>query len=248
MSAQHQSTKQFEALPPVMAFRALVVMLITGIVGVLAALLVLPVWLPHVSASLLGSDPKGYWYLSRVSGLVAYVLLWLSMALGLGMTNRLARIWPGGPLAFDLHQHASLLGLGFALLHALILLGDHYMNYSVAQLLTPFASKPYRPLWVGLGQVGLYLMAVVGLSFFARSITGHHFWRMIHYLSFVVFLLALAHGLLSGTDTTTVWVRGVYLASGASVLFLTIYRWLSAWFTERRSRDAVLASPRGSAR
>jgi len=248
MSAQHQSTNQFEDLPPALAFRTLILILVAGIAGALAALLVLPVWLPHVSASLLGPDPKAYWYLSRASALVAYVLLWLSMALGLGMTNRLARIWPGGPLAFDLHQHTSLLGLAFALLHALVLLGDHYMNYTVAQVLIPFASKAYRPLWVGLGQIGLYLMEIVGLSFFARSITGHRFWRMIHYLSFVVFLLALAHGLLSGTGTTTVWARGMYLASGGSVLFLAIYRWLFARFTARPSRDAVRTSPRGGAR
>jgi predicted ferric reductase len=244
MSAQQQSTNQFEALPPAMAFRTLVLMLVMGVAGVLAALLVLPVWLPRVSASLLGFDPKAYWYLSRTSALVAYVLLWLSMALGLSLSTRLARLWPGGPAAFDLHRHASLLGLAFALFHALVLLGDKYLNYSVAQVLLPFASKEYRPLWVGLGQIGLYLMAVVGMSFFVRGVTGHRFWRMIHYLSFVVFLLALAHGLSSGTDSTTAWARGTYLASGGSVLFLTIYRWLTARFTARPSRDraAVRAS------
>lgn len=234
MSAQHHSTNQFEALPLALVFRTLVLMLVACIAGVLAALLVLPAWLPRVCASLLGIDPKGYWYLARVSALVAFVLLWLSIALGLGMTNRLARVWPGGPVAFDLHQHTSLLGLALALFHALVLLGDQYMNYTVAQVLIPFASKAYRPLWVGLGQIGLYLMAIVGLSFFARSITGHRFWRAIHYLSFVVFLLALAHGLLSGTDTTAVWARGMYLSSGGSVLLLAIYRGLSARFTARQ--------------
>lgn len=244
MSVQPQSPNQFEELPPAMAFRALILMLATSVAGVLAALLVLPIWLPHVRISLLGSDPKGYWYLSRVSALVAYILLWLSMALGLGMTNRLARLWPGGPAAFDLHQHTSLLGLGFALFHALVLLGDRYMNYTVSQLLTPFASQAYRPQWVGLGQVSLYLAAVVALSFFARSTIGHRFWRMIHYLSFVVFLLALAHGLLSGTDSPAVWARGMYLVSGGSVLFLTLYRWLSARFLPRvrSNRAAVVVS------
>src|SRR6185369_2460386 len=131
------------------------------------------------------------------------------------------------------HQHASLLGLAFALFHALVLMGDHYINYSLAQVLTPFASTEYRPLWVGLGQIGLYMMALVGLSFYVRGVTGHRFWRLIHYLSFAVFLLGLAHGVGSGTDTTTAWARGMYWASGGSLLFLMIYRVLSA---RRRDR------------
>src|SRR5581483_8093309 len=232
---QRPTTNEFEFRSPIMVLRTLVLMLITIAAGTIAALLVLPAWLPQVSASLAGADPKGYWYLARVSALVAYVLLWLSMMLGLSMTNRLARAWPGGPAAFDLHQHASLLGLAFALFHALVLLGDHYMNYTLAQILTPFASTAYRLVWVGLGQIGLYLMAVVGLSFFVRGVTGRRFWRIIHYASFGMFLLALAHGLFSGTDSAAAWARALYWVSGGSVLFLAIYRGLAARFAPRAS-------------
>src|SRR5512132_2483555 len=108
--------------------------------GVFAAVVALPPWLPGLSASLLGPEPKVYWYLSRSSAVAAYLLLWCSMATGLAISNRLARIWPGGPTAFDLHQYTSLLGLGFALFHALILMGDHYINYTLGQVLVPFAS------------------------------------------------------------------------------------------------------------
>jgi len=41
--------------------------------------------------------------------------------MGVTMTNKMARIWPGGPTAFDAHQYTSLLGLTFALFHAIIL-------------------------------------------------------------------------------------------------------------------------------
>src|SRR5690349_14593712 len=107
--------------------------------------------LAALSAALLG--PQSAWYLSRASAFVAYVLLWWSMVLGLSITNRLARVWPGGPTAGDLHEHASLLGLGFALLHALVLLADQYIGYTLPQILIPFASS-YLPLWVGFGQIG----------------------------------------------------------------------------------------------
>jgi predicted ferric reductase len=103
-------------------------LLLAALVGALGAVLLLPAWLPGLSQSLLGAEPKAYWYLARASAGVAFGLLWLSMVFGLLITNRMARLWPGGPAAFDLHQHASLLGLAFGLFHALILLGDGYMT------------------------------------------------------------------------------------------------------------------------
>jgi len=190
--------------------------------------------LAALSTALLGSQSA--WYLSRASAFVAYVLLWWSMVLGLSITNRLARVWPGGPTAGDLHEHASLLGLGFGTLHALVLLGDRYIGYTLAQILLPFASASYRPLWVGLGQIGLYMMALVTFSFYVRRRIGARAWRQIHYLSFAVFALALFHGLFSGTDSNTPWAIWMYLGSAVSVLALTIYR----IYVQRRK--AVMAS------
>ncbi len=43
-----------------------------------------------------------------------------------------------------------------------------------------------------------------------------------------MFALALTHGLMSGTDSAVPLIRGMYVASGASLLFLTIYRVLVA--------------------
>ncbi|NCC36175.1 MAG: hypothetical protein EOM24_29810, partial [Chloroflexia bacterium] len=99
------ATPDFADLPPAMAPQALIGLLLSAILGAFAAVVLLPSWLPGLSASLLGAEPKAYWYLARSSAMVAYALLWLSMVFGLLMTNRLARLWPGGPVAFDLHQY-----------------------------------------------------------------------------------------------------------------------------------------------
>jgi len=61
--------------------------------------------------------------------------------------------------------------------------------------------------------------------------------RLIHFLSYAMFALALLHGLLSGTDAGTLWARGLYWVSVASLLFFTIYRVLFALV--RRKRTAV---------
>ncbi len=219
------STKEeIDALPPAMSLPMLIVMLLAVVAGAFAAAVVLPNWLPGLSQSLLGAEPKAYWYLSRASALVAYTLVWVSMATGLIITNKLARLWPGGPIAFDLHQYTSLLGLAFGLFHALILIGDKYINYTLAQVLVPFNSVGYKPIWVGLGQAGFYLLAIVSFSFYIRKHIGHHAWRFIHFASFLSLVLALVHGMLSGTDSSVSWVTGFYLASGVSLLFLTVYR------------------------
>lgn len=193
-------------------------------VGLLAAVAVLTWWLPGLGTSLLGPEPKVFWYLSRASAMAAYLLIWASMAFGLGITNRLAHMWPGAPTTYDLHQYTGLLGLGFAGLHALLLMGDRYINYTLTQVLVPFAGTDYRQISVGLGQIAIYLLAVVGLSFYARKQITARWWRIVHVLSFLVFVLVMVHGLASGTDSSSTWAVALYWLSGSSLLFLAVYR------------------------
>lgn len=238
MSEKISTPDELDSLPPAMALQSLVSMLLAVVVGAFAAAVVLPNWLPGLSNSLLGEAPKAYWYLSRMSAMTAFVLLWFSMAFGVMITNKLARMWPGGPTAFDLHQYTSLLGLAFGLFHALILMGDKYINYTLAQILIPFNSVDYKPVWVGLGQVAFYLMIIVAFSFYIRKRIGHKTWRVIHYISFAIFGLTLLHGLLSGTDSPEAWARGLYWASGVSLLFLTVYRVLVSIFKPVKQKAA----------
>ena len=192
--------------------------------GVLFAFVFLPAWGPGLLSSMAGVAPKAYWYLSRGSGLVAYGLLWFSMALGTLITNKMARLWPGGPAAFDLHEYASLLGMVFAIFHGLILLGDHFINFQPVQILLPFSTTSYRPLWVGVGQLAFYLLVIVNLSFYVRKAIGSRTWRTIHYLSYLTFGMALVHGVLSGSDSSAGWAVWMYWLSAASLLFLLVYR------------------------
>lgn len=221
-------------LPPAMPLTTVLTLFLGAILGAFAAVIILPTWAPNLSASLLGDEPKAYWYLSRSSAVVAYGLLWLSMIFGLLMTNRMARLWPGGPGAFDLHQHTSLLGLAFAIFHALILLGDRYISATLTQILVPFAYNGYEPLWVGLGQLTLYGMAIISFSFYVKQWIGRTMWRLIHFLSFVIWLLSLLHALYSGSDTDLLSV--FYWVSGGSVLLLTIYRVLVTMMSTKKGR------------
>ena len=146
------------------------------------------------------------------------------MASGLLISNKMARIWPGGFTAFDLHQFTSLLGLGFAVFHAVILLGNKFIPYSVVQLLVPFSNDVYRPLWIAVGQVCFYMALPVTFTFYVRKPLGYRAWHVIHFLGYAVFGMALLHGLFSGTDSGNVWVVGVYWVGALSIILLTVYR------------------------
>jgi hypothetical protein len=170
-----------------------------------------------------GKAPKIYWYLSRAGGFVSFTILWISMALGLGITNKMAHLWPGAPSAFALHQYTGLLGLAFAAYHGLVLIGDHFVDFSLPRLLVPF-SIAYETFWVGLGQVGFFIWLLVVLSFYIRQRIGQKTWRMIHYLNFAVYVMVLMHGLRSGTDSEVPWVTWYFWISAASLTILLAYR------------------------
>lgn len=234
MSTTTVQDDDLKAIQPTISIDSVLLIMLATIVGAFAAVVVLPTWLPGLSASLLGTEPHAYWYLARTAGVIAYVMLWVSVAFGVTIKNKLAQVWPGGPTAVDLHQFTSLLALSLAVFHALILLGDRYANYSLAQILIPFDLPGKQSVWYGLGQIGIYLMIPVAFSFYTRRFIGFKVWRLIHYASFVVYFLVTMHGLFSGTDASTPGMLGLYALTVLATYFLTIHRILVSVRRPRR--------------
>ena len=204
--------------------------------GTVLAVLVLPRWIPALTASLV--EGNVCWLLARAGGFVAYGLLWLSVVFGLLMTGKIARHWPGARQTNVVHQSLSLLAVVYTVFHALILLGDRYISFSLLDVLLPFAST-YEPLWVGMGQVGLYLLLIITFSFYVRKRIGAKTWRALHYGSFVLYFLVTAHGLLAGTDATTPWALALYAVTGIITYALTIYRILVVVQPKRESKRSL---------
>jgi len=194
--------------------------------------------LPALAATAAGDAPPAdhtFWYISRAAGLTAYLLLTLNVCLGLMVRTRALDWLLARWRSFDLHQFTALLALGFLALHVFSLLGDHFIGYRLDQLLIPFAS-PYRPPWVALGVVALYLLIGIAGSSYLQRFISHRAWRAIHYLSFAAFLLALGHGILAGTDSGQPWAMLLYTGSGGLVAALTTSRLM-------RSRRAASLAP-----
>lgn len=175
------------------------------------------------AATAAGTGTHTFWYLSRTAGLTAYGLLFLNVCLGLLVqTGWVDKVFPRWR-SFDLHQFTALMAVGVLGVHVFSLLGDQYFNFSLPQLLVPFAS-PYRSLWVGLGVIAFYTTILVTASFYVRRRIGQKTWRALHYVTFGIFFVALVHGLFAGTDSVTTWARLTYFATGGIVLILTLRR------------------------
>jgi DMSO/TMAO reductase YedYZ heme-binding membrane subunit len=170
---------------------------------------------------------KASWYLVRSSGTVGYLLLAGSTIWGLVLSTQVAKkLVPGAP-ALAMHSALSWLAVFTAGAHALLLLFDNYYTYGLLDVLLPFTG-PYRPFWVGLGILGLYLALLTSLSFQWRRQLGMGRWRKLHKLTFVSYAFVTLHGLMAGTDSALPGMRLVYIGSALLVLLLTNYRLLAA--------------------
>jgi predicted ferric reductase len=207
---------------------------IIALVGLvfLAALLIL--WLSQSAggtpvtgllASLFGMDTvQSWWYVTRAAGLTAYFLLWLSMVWGMGISTKIFHSAVDGTYTYDFHEFLSLLGLGFVVLHVVVLMLDKYLPFSLPQVLIPFIDS-YRPFWVGLGIIGFYIFLLVTITFYVRSRIGTQAFRSIHVISLIGYLGATLHGLYAGTDSALPVTKLLYIGTLLVVVFLTVY-WL----------------------
>lgn len=169
------------------------------------------------------TDSRVYWYMSRSAGVVAYLLLWGSVAWGIMISSKFLDGVVKPPVVFELHKSMSILAMIVGMFHGLILLGDTYMNFTALDILIPFKSA-YQPFWVGLGILGFYLLAMLVASFYIKKHLGHRTWRLLHYSSFAMWVMTTLHGLAAGTDTSTVLMKVLYTAAVVSVGYLLTYR------------------------
>jgi methionine sulfoxide reductase heme-binding subunit len=186
-------------------------------------------------------SPANYiwWLAGRSAGMVAMLVIAVSVILGLAMA---ARVIPARRRrdAVRLHEHLALISLASIGAHGLLLAADPWLKAGASGILVPFAIG-YRPLWTGLGILGGYLAAILGLSFYVRRRIGARLWRRMHRFTVVVYVLSLAHALGAGTDTAIPAVRYAMLASTLPVVFLFALRVL-------RSRRSAAPAARPVAR
>jgi DMSO/TMAO reductase YedYZ heme-binding membrane subunit len=167
------------------------------------------------------------WYATRASGLMALVLLTLTMVLGMTTTTRArAKNWPGFAQQ-EMHRRISILAVVFLAIHVITSVLDSFVNISWAAIVIPFTSR-YSGFWVGVGAVALDLMIAVFVTSLLRERMRPATWRAVHWLAYLSWPVALAHTFGMGTDSGEGWVIVLGVVCGVSVAAALAWRLRSA--------------------
>jgi sulfoxide reductase heme-binding subunit YedZ len=172
-----------------------------------------------------GIDPGQHlwWLASRSMGVVAMVLVSMSVAVGLAMSGKLVR-GPGVASRLrTMHESLALSGLFAIGLHGLLLLPDTYLRPGLAGIAIPFVSSHSR-LWTALGVTAGWMSAVITASFYVRRWIGVKAWRWLHRWTLGVWVLGIAHTLGSGTDAGAAWLVAMLSISTVPVLVAGAHR------------------------
>jgi methionine sulfoxide reductase heme-binding subunit len=162
-----------------------------------------------------------WWLASRAAGIVAMVLV--SVSVGLGLANAAKLIPPRGRRTLiAVHEQTALAALISIAAHGLLLLPDEFLHPGVG-IAVPFVID-YRPLAVAAGIVAGYGAALLGLSFYIRKRIGPRRWRKLHMGTLGVYVLALVHTLTAGSDVGTVWLAGLLGLTAAPIVTLLLVR------------------------
>jgi sulfoxide reductase heme-binding subunit YedZ len=181
---------------------------------------------------------RAVWYLMRGSGVTALLLLTGVLVLGI-LTSRHASL-PSLPrfATMTLHRSISLLAVAFLAIHVTTAVIDPYAQVRLVDTAIPFAGS-WQPLMLGLGTLSLDLLVAVLVSSLLMRRISRRTWRTIHWLGYGTWPLAFVHSLGIGSDSGTLWLRAIAVASFASIATAVIWR-----VDHERSSDA--GTPRGA--
>jgi len=159
------------------------------------------------------------WILIRGSGVAAFALLSAATIWGLLVSSKLlGRIVKAKPLTW-FHESLGIGALLATVVHVVVLSIHDFLEFSWIEILVPGVSD-WRPLPTAFGVVSIYALIVVIGSFYVKRFIGQKVWRSIHFISFGLFISALLHGMLSGTDTNSPLMLGLYTGSAIVVFAL----------------------------
>lgn len=144
------------------------------------------------------------WYANRGSGFVLLGLLTITTVAGvLAGSVPGSREWPRAA-GQAMHRNIGLLSAVFLIVHAVTTVIDEFVDVRWWHALIPFTSS-YERVWLGLGVIGLDLLAAVIITSLLRHRLGHRTWHGIHLLSYFAWAIGTVHGLGMGTDAGTRW-------------------------------------------
>lgn len=176
------------------------------------------------------------WALGRGTGIVGLLLFTLSVVLGIVVRG--GRSVAGLPRfgVARVHRDVALLATAFIGIHLISLLFDSYAQLRLVDLVLPFLAS-YRPFWLGLGTLAIDLVIAVVVTALLRRRIGARAFRIVHWGTYVLWPIAVAHAIGSGTDAGRPWFLAIVGVCGAAVVGAI------GWRLSARFRTPSLAMP-----
>lgn len=160
-------------------------------------------------------NPQFWWYLTRATGIVAWVLLTASTLWGILLSTRLLKPYDRPAWLLDLHRWLGSLTVLFVGVHLASIVADSYVHFGTADILVPMATS-WKPLAVAWGIIAMYLLIAVQVSSLMMKKLPKWLWRGIHLSSYAMFVSVSIHSFTAGTD------KGVFLFQALGVAIITL--------------------------
>jgi methionine sulfoxide reductase heme-binding subunit len=174
------------------------------------------------------------WYIIRAAGFMGVALLILLMLSGIGMVTGYTYKLIQPLKAWVVHKALGIALCVAIVIHIGFLLIDHYLRFSLGQILVPFVSgytNKTNLFGIGLGSfavafgvLAMYGTAVVVFSSLYWIDTKKRAWKYLHYVSYFVMFAVFVHALGTGSDVKYGFLRYSFMFAGFLVLLGVISR------------------------
>lgn len=151
------------------------------------------------------------WFTTRGAGAVSLVLFSAVIVVGVLARSRFATTWWPRFLTPAFHRNLTLIAVVFLMLHIVTAVVDPFTHLGLTVAFVPFGSY-YRTLWLGLGTLAFDLTIAIVVSSLLTSVFGTKVWKVLHVLSYPLWLMAVIHGLGTGSDAGALWMRTITIA------------------------------------
>jgi predicted ferric reductase len=188
-------------------------------------------------------DPRVWWWVSRASGIVAWVAVAAAVIWGLLASTKLIRKRGVPAWILDLHRYLGTLTIVFVAVHIGAIWLDSFVSFTPTQLFVPFTAT-WRPHAVAWGIFATYLLLAIQITSWAMRRLPRKLWHRVHVLSLPMLAIATVHGFLAGTDRSNRAVQLGAFALALVVLFLLTMRVLSPSRSSRSGSTSAIRERR----
>ncbi|MFC7530680.1 translation initiation factor III [Actinoplanes sp. GCM10030250] len=180
-------------------------------------------------------------YAEYFMGVISLVALSVTIMVGLVATDRLVLSIRQRVLLQSAHRTTGVVAVSSLFLHVWTKFAEDHIG--LIDIFVPFLYPGLNKVYVGLGTISAWIMVMVMWTGIARSrFVGHGkpwMWRGIHAISYLMWPIALMHGLSAGRPAAT-WVTVSYV-----VCVLAVLVGLAVRLSVSLNRKKNFASPAG---